>query len=165
MFKSKILAIATVSALAMLTGAANNAFAVSEINAAPGMTLKGPGIAVHGYDTVAYFTEQRPVQGSAEFSLAHGGATYRFASAKNMAAFKANPGKYAPVFGGFCAFGVSVGKKFDGDPRYWKIVDGKLYVLLNQKIYKTWLKDVSGNLKKAGKNWTKIKHKDPATLG
>ncbi|MDH3582373.1 MAG: hypothetical protein OEM91_17340, partial [Hyphomicrobiales bacterium] len=125
----------------------------------------GPGIAVHGYDPVAYFTQSRPVQGSAEFSVVHGGATYRFASADNMKTFKASPAKYVPAYGGFCAYGVSVGAKFDGDPRYWKIVDGKLYLNLNKKIQDTWLKDVPGNIDKAEKTWTKIKHADPATLG
>ena len=165
MKKSQTLAIAAAMAVALLGGAASDAFAEAEVNVSPGRTLKGPGIALHGYDPVAYFTEQTPVQGSAEASVVHDGATYRFASADNMKAFQANPEKYAPAFGGYCAYGVAVSAKFDGDPRYWKIVDGKLYLNLNEQIQKTWLKDVPGNIKKAEKFWTEIKHKDPATLG
>lgn len=165
MNRTKSLALAAAVMVALAGGLATEAGAVAEINVAPGKTLKGPGIAVHGYDPVAYFTVGKPVQGVAEHSLVHEGATYRFASADNLKAFKANPGRYIPAYGGYCAYGVAVGAKFDGDPRYWKIVDGKLYLNLNAGIQDTWLKDVSGNIGKAEKNWTKIKHKDPATLG
>ena len=165
MNRSKTLAIAAAFSALLGGGAAPDAFAVAEINVAPGKTLAGPGIAVHGYDPVAYFTVGKPVQGVAEFSHVHGGATYRFANAENLKAFKANPAQYVPAFGGYCAYGVAVGAKFDGDPRYWKIVDGRLYLNLNRKIQDAWLKDVPGHIEKAEKTWTKIKHKDPATLG
>lgn len=155
---------AAVSAVAM-TGITSEVFAEAEVNVAPGRTLKGAGIAIHGFDPVAYFSEKKPVQGSAVHSLVHEGATYRFSTAGNMKTFKANPAKYLPAYGGYCAFGVSVGAKFDGDPRYWKIVDGRLYLNLNADIQQNWFKDIPGNIKKAEKNWTKIKHKDPATLG
>ena len=158
-------AVAAALSAVLAGGLPSTAFAGAEVNVAPGKTLKGPGIAVHGYDTVAYFTQQKPVQGSAEFSVVHGGATYRFASAGNMKKFEANPDKFVPAYGGYCAFGVSVGAKFDGDPRYWKIVDGKLYLSLNKKIQDTWLKDVPGNIGKAEKSWMKIKHTDPEKLG
>ena len=162
MNSSKSIALAAALAVSLGSGLASDAFAVAEVNVAPGKTLKGPGIAVHGYDPVAYFTLGRPVQGTAEHSLVHEGATYRFSSAETMQAFKADPARYQPAFGGYCAYGVSVGAKFDGDPRYWRIVDGKLYLNLNRQIQKTWLEDVPGNIGKAETNWTKIKHKDPA---
>ncbi|MEO1160082.1 MAG: YHS domain-containing (seleno)protein, partial [Pseudomonadota bacterium] len=120
--KTKSLAIAASLSAALLGGFITNSVAASEINVAPGKTLAGPGLAVHGFDPVAYFAEGKPAQGSAEFSVVHGDATYRFASASNMKAFRANPDKYVPAFGGYCAYGVAVGAKFDGDPRYWKIV-------------------------------------------
>lgn len=165
MKNSTKLAVAVAVAALVAGFAASDALAGYEINVAPGKTLAGPGIAVHGYDPVAYFTEQRPVQGSAEHQLVHENATYRFSSAENKKAFEANPGKYVPAYGGFCAYGVSVGAKFDGDPRYWKIVDGKLYLNLNKKIQDTWKKDIPGNIGKAEKSWKKIKDKNPATLG
>jgi YHS domain-containing protein len=86
----------------------------------------GPGLAVHGHDVVAYFADGTPTAGSDEFAHVYDGATYRFASRANLDAFKADPAKYAPAYGGFCAYGVAVGKKFDGDPRFWKMVDGRL---------------------------------------
>lgn len=158
-------ALAAAASAVLATGIASEAFAVAEVNVAPGRTLKGGGLAIHGFDPVAYFVAKKPVQGSAKHSLVHEGATYRFSSAANMKSFQANPAKYLPAYGGYCAYGVAVGAKFDGDPRFWKIVDGKLYLNLNADIQKTWLKDVPGNIEKAGKNWKKIKHKDPATLG
>jgi len=160
----KSLTLAIALALVALAAAPSSALAVAEINLAPGKTLLGPGVAVHGYDPVAYFTQGKPVHGSAEFSKVHNNATYRFANAENLKTFEADPDRYVPVYGGFCAFGVSVGAKFDGDPRYWKIVDGKLYLNLNEDIQKTWLEDVSGNIKKANEAWKRIEHLNPEQL-
>lgn len=134
------------------------------VNTSQGLTLAGPPLAIRGYDAVAYFTDGRPTLGSAEFSVAHDGATYRFASKANLKTFKKSPDRYAPQFGGFCAFGVSVGAKFDGDPTLWKIVDGKLYLNLNQDIQGNWLKDLDGNIRKADSNWSKIRDVAPASL-
>ena len=130
--------------------------ASDEVNVSRGATIPGPGLAVHGYDVVAYFTEGRPTPGSAEHSVAHGGATYRFSSADNLAAFEANPARYVPAYGGFCAYGVSVGKKFDGDPRLWRIEDDRLYLNLNAGIQETWLEDVDGHIEKADEQWARI---------
>ena len=157
--------LAVTLSVALLGGFTVESRAAAELNVAPGMTLAGPGVAVHGFDTVAYFTAGKPMQGVAEHSIVHGGATYRFASADNMKAFRANPDKYVPAFGGYCAYGVAVGAKFDGDPRYWKIVDGKLYLNLNKKIQDTWLTDIPDYIDQAKRSWKKIKHSDPATLG
>ena len=118
------------------------AAAEDELNVSKGATLSGPGLAVHGYDVVAFFTEAKPVFGTDAHAFAHNGGTYRFASQANLDAFKANPSKYEPAYGGFCAYGAALGKKFDGDPRFWKIVDGKLtkwyadHVLLEQPFVK-----------------------------
>lgn len=163
--KTKSLALAAALSTALVGGFLISNAAASEINVAPGKTLAGPGLAVHGFDPVAYFADGKPAQGSAEFSVVHGDATYRFASARNMKAFRANPDKYVPAFGGYCAYGVAVGAKFDGDPRYWKIVDGKLYLNLNREIQDTWLKNVPGYLDQANGIWKKIRHTDPASLG
>ncbi|MEX1059905.1 MAG: YHS domain-containing (seleno)protein [Methyloceanibacter sp.] len=129
---------------------------VDEINVSKGGTLAGPGLAAHGYDVVAFFTEGKPAFGSDAYALAHGGGTYRFASRASFDAFKANPAKYEPAYGGFCAYGTALGKKFDGDPRFWKIVDGKLYLNLNGDIQAEWSKDIAGNIAKADKNWGRI---------
>lgn len=131
--------------------------AADEVNVSKGATLAGPGLAAHGYDVVAYFTEGKPLIGSDAHAVAHEGGTYRFVSQANLDAFKANPGRYEPAYGGSCAYGVALGKKFDGDPRYWKIVDGRLYLNLNSDIQAEWSKNIAGNVTKADTNWGRIR--------
>lgn len=132
----------------------------AKINKAPGGVLvngkPAPGLAVHGYDVVSFFTDGKPAQGDANFSVVHNDATYRFANQSHLDAFQANAEKYVPGFGGFCAYGVSVGALFDGDPRYWKIVDDKLYLNLDQGIADAFRKDVQAALEKAEVNWPKL---------
>jgi YHS domain-containing protein len=112
--------------------------------------------AVGGYDPVAYFTEGRPVEGKREFAFSWKGVTWRFASEKNRDAFKAKPEAYAPQYGGYCAWAVSQGYTAKGDPKYWKIVGGKLYLNYNAKVQKDWEKDISGHVAKADRNWPKV---------
>ncbi|HSD91452.1 MAG TPA: YHS domain-containing (seleno)protein [Methyloceanibacter sp.] len=149
-------------------GVAAPAFAGLEVNTAPGAVLvdgePAPGLAVHGFDVVAYFTEARPVQGEAKFAAIHNDATYRFASKANLEAFKANPDHFVPAYGGYCAYGVSVGAKFDGDPRFWKVMNGKLYLNLDEGIQQAWLKDVPGAIEKADANWPALAGKSPAEI-
>ncbi|HSO07311.1 MAG TPA: YHS domain-containing (seleno)protein [Pelomicrobium sp.] len=115
------------------------------------------GVAVHGYDPVAYFTAGKPTPGKPEFTAVHEGATYRFATAENLAAFKADPARYAPQYGGWCAYGVAKGGKFDIDPQVWKVVDGKLYLNFNASVGRTWSGDIPGYLKRSEAEWPKIK--------
>jgi YHS domain-containing protein len=155
-------------AVAGLLSTAAPAFAGPEVNTSTGIVIAdgkpAPGLAVHGFDVVAYFTEGKPTKGDAKLAAVHGAATYRFASQSNLAAFNANPDKYVPAYGGFCAYGVSVNAKFDGNPENWKIVDGKLYLNLDSGIQQAWLKDVPGNIKKAEAIWPGIKNKAPADI-
>lgn len=154
------------AALAVMVGlfGAGAAFADPETNVSAGLTFKGPGLAVHGYDVVAFFTKSTPTFGRAKFSAIYKNARYRFTSKENLETFEADPQAYVPQYGGYCAFGVAVGAKFDGNPRRWKVVGGKLYVLLNEDILNTWLKDVPSNIEKADDNWKKIAHKTPQQL-
>ena len=122
------------------------------------------GVAIRGYDPVAYFTLGKPTKGNPKFSMKHNGATYHFATLKNKETFASNPAKYAPAFGGFCAMGTVFEKKIDGDPTVWKIVDGKLYLNVGTPTQKRWLEDVPGNIKTGEGNWTKIKDKAPKDL-
>ncbi len=117
------------------------------------------GLALKGYDPVAYFTEKRPVQGKAEFTAPHAGATYRFASAANRDAFAAAPGKYAPQYGGYCAFGMASGYKAPIEPDAWTVVDGKLYLNYNQSVRSRWASDIPGFLRKADANWPVVRSK------
>ncbi len=113
-------------------------------------------VAVSGYDPVAYFTDNKPVKGSKEFSTRWSGAEWRFASAAHRDAFLADPAKYAPEFGGYCAYAVSQGTIASSDPTEWKIVDGKLYLNYNHDIATTWERDVAGFIAKAKANWPTI---------
>ncbi|MGE5893910.1 MAG: YHS domain-containing (seleno)protein [bacterium] len=122
------------------------------------------GFVIRGYDPVAYFTEGRPVPGRADLSAEYKGGTYLFANAANRNAFKANPEKYVPQYGGYCAYGVAVGKKFDIDPSSWRIVDGKLYFNLNPVILEKWSADTKGYIHKSEENWPKIRGKAQSEL-
>jgi YHS domain-containing protein len=112
-------------------------------------------VAVGGYDAVSYHSGT-PVRGSGNHTVNYNGATYLFSSDDNLETFKKNPAKYVPAYGGFCAYGAAVGKKFVGDPTVWKIVDGTLYLNLNADVSKVWNKDIPGNIKKADANWKTI---------
>ena len=111
------------------------------------------GIAIKGTDPVAYFRQGQPVTGSTQFTYQWGGATWRFSSAENRDLFAANPERYAPQYGGFCAWAVSQGYTAPIDPTAWKIVDGKLYLNFNQRVQNRWSRDIPGNIAKADRNW------------
>lgn len=113
------------------------------------------GAAIRGTDPVAYFTEGKPIEGSRKFTHAWKGATWRFASAANRDAFAAAPDKYAPQYGGYCAYGVANGYTVSTVPEAWSIVDGKLYLNYSLGVRADWLKDVPGHIGKANANWPK----------
>jgi len=110
-------------------------------------------VAVSGYDPVAFFTEGKPVHGDPGISAKHKGATYFFSSKDNRKAFEAAPDKYAPQYGGYCAYGVALGALFPVDVSTWQVRDGKLYLNLNPEILKAFNKDLEKNITKADKNW------------
>ncbi|MCW3784724.1 YHS domain-containing (seleno)protein [Defluviimonas salinarum] len=134
------------------------AMAADEANVAPGLTYGGAPLGLHGADPVALLDQGTNAEGIASYAAAHDGVAYYFASAENLKAFEANPARYVPQYGGFCAFGVSVGKKFDGDPSFAAVMDDKLYVFLNEDVYKAYLKDQAGTIEKAESNWSGIEH-------
>ncbi len=152
-----------VTALALGVGfSATAAFAYDQASTAA--INVNAGVILHGHDAVAYHTENRPVKGSAAFSARHDGATYHFASAANRDTFLADPARYAPAYGGFCAMGAALGKKLDVDPTQFKVVDGRLYLNLNADVFKSWSKDIPAHIGKADKNWAGIKGKAPNKL-
>jgi YHS domain-containing protein len=116
------------------------------------------GVILNGHDAVAYFTEGKPVEGESRFATEHAGAVYHFSTTENRDAFLANPEHFAPVYGGYCAYGTSVGKKFAVDGKAFKIVDDRLYVNKNLKVFETWVKDVPGNIVKANREWPRIRN-------
>jgi len=114
------------------------------------------GTAVKGTDVVAYFDEGRPVQGSADFEYEWKGARWRFASADHRDRFAADPERYAPAYGGYCAYAVAHGTTADIDPEAWKIVDGRLYLNLNARVKALWEKDVPGFIARADASWPRL---------
>jgi YHS domain-containing protein len=113
-------------------------------------------VILAGHDAVAYFTQDKPVLGSAEFTAIHQDAIYRFSSAENRDTFKKSPEKYAPAYGGFCAFGATFAKKFPIDGKAFEIVDGQLYVNKNKDVYETWAQNIPKYLVEADAQWPKI---------
>ncbi|MAK92236.1 MAG: hypothetical protein CMI08_12495 [Oceanospirillaceae bacterium] len=115
-------------------------------------------VAIHGYDPVAYFTMNKPIEGKAKYTATYDGAIYRFASAENRDLFKANTAKYAPQYGGYCAMGVALNKKLDVDPSAFYIADDKLYLNYNADVQKKWLQDVPANVHTADRVWDGIEN-------
>ena len=115
-------------------------------------------VGAGGYDLTTYQTGKKPLAGNGNYLSEVDGVNYLFINEENMNKFNKNKSKYLPQYGGYCAFGASVGKKFIGDPNVYQVVDGKLYFNLDNGIKTMWVKDIPGNIKKANKNWKKIKH-------
>ena len=126
--------------------------------AAGATNIDARGIAIHGHDPVAYFTEGRPVVGKPEHKATVGAATYWFASEANLEAFKADPSRYQPQYGGYCAYGVAQGYKPDIDPTAFRIVDAKLYLNLSPAVQRRWQEDVPGFINRANENWSALKN-------
>ena len=133
-------------------GAASPAFAVK--NTGGEYNTLYANLGAKGYDVVAYFTDGHPEPGSDKYTSEYGGVKWQFASKEHRDLFAADPQKYAPQFGGFCSWGVSVGKLFDVDPvNGWQVVDGKLYLNFNADINNTFGKDAHAFIAKANRNW------------
>ncbi len=126
--------------------------------------LDASGLALRGYDPVAYFTDGAPTPGSADYTATFEGATYQFASADHRDTFTADPARYVPAYGGYCAFGTAMGRKFDGDPEVWKIVDDTLYLNLNAGVQQRWEGNIPGFVTSADHNWTLIEQVADASL-
>jgi YHS domain-containing protein len=114
------------------------------------------GVAIDGYDPVAYFASGAAIEGSEQYRVVVAGTVYYFVSAGNRDRFAADPEKFAPQYGGFCAYAVSRGYTAPIDPEAWKIVDGKLYLNYSKRVQRTWEEDVPGNVRKADANWVTL---------
>ena len=146
----KNIVLRAVLALFVCAVAAVPAFAGEPVN------VDGDGLAVKGYDPVGYFSDHKAVQGDAKFQSAYQGATYRFASAEHKSTFDKDPAKYAPQFGGYCAYAVAKGGTASIDPAAFQIVDGRLLLQYSTDIRDKFAQDAEGNLKKADGNWPGI---------
>ncbi len=138
------------------------AIALASVALAAAAEMPGPkvlinktaaGLALQGYDAVAYFTEGKPVKGDAKFSVDFDGATYQFASTAHRDLFLREPAKYAPAFGGYCGYAASIDRLSPIDPAFFQIIGGRLILQHNQRALDKWNADVPGNLAKANTNW------------
>jgi hypothetical protein len=118
---------------------------------------KPAGIAINGYDPVAYFTDSMPVLGNEEFTFTWKDADWRFASRQHLDLFRSDPEKYSPQFGGYCAYGMFEGHKATTEPGTWTIVDGKLYLNYNMNVRDLWRGDIPGHIRIANENWPEVK--------
>jgi YHS domain-containing protein len=133
-----------------LLGMASSAAALEPVSTG------GDGLALGGYDAVAYFTEGKPVAGRKEFQARWNGATWQFSSVERREAFLKAPERYAPQYGGYCAYAVAKGASAPGDPTVWKVVDGKLYVNKDADVQTLWSRDVPGHIVQADRNWPAV---------
>jgi YHS domain-containing protein len=124
------------------------------------LNLDRQGIAIQGYDPVAFFTQNRPVKGRPEFETKYNGARYLFASADDKSTFDANPAKYEPQFGGFCAYAASQNHTAPVKIEAFQIVNGRLLMQYDLGVRKEFNKDTQGNLQKADKNWPGLVQKE-----
>lgn len=143
---------------ALLAGIVSVAFLPALSLAGEARVFSGsvPGVAINGYDAVAYFAEETPVRGSEAFTYAWNGATWRFASAENRDAFAEDPEKYAPQYGGYCAYAVARGYTAKTEPEAFSIVDGKLYLNYSLQVRAVWSKDITGYVAKGDANWPAV---------
>ncbi|MCT8328984.1 YHS domain-containing (seleno)protein [Albidovulum sediminis] len=149
------LAIGTALALTLATSALAGGFDTN---------MSSTGLALEGVDPVSYFVDGTPKDGDFQITSVHDGAVYRFVSEENKAKFEAEPAKYLPQYGGYCAMGAAMGMKLDGDPELWKIVDGKLYLNVAPAIAEKWQADAPNMIVQADAKWAEIKDKSPAEL-
>lgn len=109
-----------------------------------------------GYDTVSYFESEEPIRGSTEYTAEYKGATWRFANAENLRRFEEDPARFAPAYGGYCAWAVSQGYLAKGDPRLWAIRDGRLFLNYDAAVQNRWLEDPDGFIRQADANWPAV---------
>lgn len=130
--------------------------ALYAVNASAGEFFERNGVAISGYDLVAYFDEERPVKGVPEFRAEFRGSTFQFISAAHRDAFAADPEKFSPQYGGYCAYGTAKGYKAKIDPEAFTVVQGKLYLNYSDAVQTRWLSDIPGYIQKADANWPEV---------
>lgn len=140
----------------ILGAAALPILAATPVIAAEPPVFQRDGLAISGYDPVAYFTEGKPVKGSSEFTAVHDGATFQFATADNRATFLDNTQKYAPQYGGYCAFAVAKGYTAKTEPDAWSIHNDRLYLNFNKLIRARWSVSKDGFIRDADANWPDV---------
>lgn len=130
-----------------------------------GVNTNGDGIAIKGFDAVAYFAVENAVKGDPRYEYVWNGAKWLFSNPENLQKFRENPEAFAPKFGGYCSYAVSKGYTADGDPNAWKIVDGKLYLNYSPEVKEMWEKDEQQNIEKGEGHWVAFRTKKPEHKG
>lgn len=146
----------TLVALVALVAAGCGLLGTGALDKAAALNKDSSGLALDGYDAVAYFTENLPRTGVPEFTADYDGAKWQFVSAANRDAFQKEPAKYVPQYGGYCAWAVSQGYTADTDPKTGKVVDGKLYLNYNPDVAKKWNENVPKYITDGDKNWQNL---------
>lgn len=131
-------------------------FVIAKTNAQSEVFAPG-GTAINGYDAVAFFKESKPVKGSAMYTYNYKDAKWLFTSKENLDMFMGMPEKYAPQYGGYCAYGTSEGHKAPTKPETWTIVNGKLYFNYNNQVKQMWMKDQAHRIDLADQKWPEVK--------
>ncbi len=114
------------------------------------------GLAILGYDSVAYHIDAKAIKGNKAIAYEWSGATWLFSSEENRNKFKQSPEKYAPQYGGYCAYAASKGSLAPGDPKAWTVYEGKLYLNYSTSVRKTWLKNIDQHIQQANNNWPRL---------
>ena len=134
---------------------------IAATGASAGDYFEKDGVALRGYDPVSYFTEGKPEPGLPAHSYVHKGTKFLFVSADHQRMFAEDPDKYAPQFGGYCAYGTAQGYKVSTQPDAFSVVDGKLYLNYNREVVKIWQQDVPGNIALAEEKWPEVSKMEP----
>lgn len=135
-------------------------FVLAETAAQKSEIFEKDGMAIKGYDVVAFHTEAKATKGLENFTYRWKDANWLFANQANLDMFKEDPEKFAPQYGGYCAYGTADGHKAPTETDTWTIRDKKLYFNYNKKVQEIWNKDQAGYIKKADKNWVEIREKE-----
>lgn len=135
----------------------STAFAVDEFNTSTGITAAGTPLGIHGVDPVALSTLGAVAEGTAVHTVVEDGVAYYFATQSSADTFSKHPEKFLPQYGGFCAYAVALGRKFDGDPQFADIVGGKLYLFVNGAVFAKYKEDPQRYITDADKMWPKIR--------
>lgn len=133
---------------------------ITQVHAQKAEVYSPGGKAIKGYDPVAFFTDAKPVMGADSLTYSWNGATWWFATREHLERFKADPEKFAPQYGGYCAYGTSQGHKAPSEVDTWTVLNDKLYFNYNQKVKAMWVKDEPGFIQKADKQWPDLKNKE-----
>ena len=132
------------------------ALSVIALASSAGEFNESNGVAIKGYDPVAFFKDSKPVRGKDDLRFEYKGSTFVFANAENRAAFAADPAKYAPQYGGYCAFGTARGYKADIDPATFTVIDGRLYLNYNTQVQREWTADSGKFIRQADERWPTV---------